>query len=567
MRKNFRVLFGVCFFLAIFGVNIYAQKPPDAGVILRETEKYAPEQRPQGPVFYTPEKAKKGKKGQTIFVKGFRFTGAKILPDVELKKLLEGFVGRNVDIIELNTATSIIAEYYVKKGYVVKALIPPQEIKNGIVEIRIIIGHLEGYTTTGEKKTRFNQETALRIINNAQNDKKIIKIDRLERGLLILNDIPGVQATSYLRPGKEEGGVLVDIDVKDEPLLSGNIGYDDYGIHSTGIQRGTLGLSLNDPFSIGDQINGNFIYTGLTNYESLAYSLPIGYSGMRAGLTSSYLHYRLGKEFSDTHGKGYAFTIGPYISYPLVRSRSKNAYLFMSFHHKKFFNELLGEPISNKITDVGSIYINADAYDQYFSGGYTMGGLGFSLGNLNLRGCKSDFDADQNGPKANGFYRKFIFLISRIQRVTEKTSLNLKASGQVAFDNLDSSEQFSLGGPDGVRAYSSGDVNGDHGFIANVELARELGRGFKITGFYDLGYIVRHFKTYAGWQTTAGQKNGYALDSVGVGLGWAPKKWFSAKVFAAAAAMLRNSDISNTQDFSAGIGRNSRVWLQVTATF
>ncbi|CAL7960399.1 putative ShlB/FhaC/HecB family hemolysin secretion/activation protein [Gammaproteobacteria bacterium] len=546
---------------------IYAQsQPPDSGAILRELEKQEPKlTREAVVVSYEPSETKKAKKGETIFIKGFKFTGAKVLSETELNKLLKGFIGRDVDVTELDTATTKIVECYVKKGYVAKVIVPPQEIKDGIVEISIIIGQLEGYTTSKEK-TRFNKNRAIRIINNAQGKNKIITISNLEKGLLLINDIPGVKAISTVHPGKKEAGVLVDLDIKDNPLVNANIGYDDYGIHSTGTQRMTAALSFNDPFSIGDQIYGSFIYTGLMGYESLTYSLPIGYSGMRGGLSSSHLHYRLGKEFSYLQGKGGAFTIGPYLSWPLIRSCLKNVYVLANFFHKNFKNELSGNIINDKKADVGNIYLNVDAYDKFCGGGYTSSGLGFSLGNLNLEGNQGSYALDQTGPGTSGIYSKFSFFTSRIQYITEKTSLNLKLNGQLALHNLDSSEQFSLGGPDGVRAYSTGDANGDHGFVATAELSRVLWNEVKVSGFYDFGYIIQHYKTYAGSNGAIG-KNSYALDSVGIGVMWTPSKvkWFVVKASGAVSAAFSNSGIINLHDFGVGIGRNSCIFVQAAA--
>ena len=41
--------------------------------------------------------------------------------------------------------------------------------------------------------------------------------------------------------------------------------------------------------------------------------------------------------------------------------------------------------------------------------------------------------------------------------------------GQLAFDNLDSSEKMELGGAYGVRAYPEGEAFGDEGYIATAE--------------------------------------------------------------------------------------------------
>ncbi len=565
MKKFFNAFFGMYCLLAICGVSVYAESHPDAGTLLRETEKQGVEVKEEGEVLYAPAEAKKVNKGEILYIKSFKFAGAKVLPEAELKRLLKDFIGRYVDVAELDVITGMVAEYYAKKGYIVKVIVPEQEIKSGIVEIKIVKGHLEGIKTTGKKK-RFNQKIAIRIVTGAQNMGTIIRTDKLERGMLILNDVPGVQARALLGSGTKEGGVAIDLHVKDTPLVGGSVGYDNYGLHSTGTNRGVVGVHFNDPFGIGDQINGSFIYTGLMYYGSLAYSLPVGYSGMRAGLSTSYLGYKLGKEFSDVQGRGKAFTVGPYVSYPLIRSRSKNMYVLMSFHHKKFTNETSGITNSDKKADVGNVYINADAYDRFLSGGYTMGSVGFSLGGLNLKGNPDDYFHDSHGLQTHGIYSKLTFLVSRIQRVTDKTSLNLKVAGQFAFHNLDSSEQFSLGGPDGVRAYAPGDVYGDHGFVATAELSRKLRGGFKIEGFYDLGYTVQCFRTYAGWESVKRQKESYGLDAVGASLSWNPKNWFSAKVSVATAAALRNYDINKTRDFRGGIGKYSRILLQVTAT-
>ena len=51
-------------------------------------------------------------------------------------------------------------------------------------------------------------------------------------------------------------------------------------------------------------------------------------------------------------------------------------------------------------------------------------------------------------------------------------NLNFKTSGLAQFSNknLDSSEQLSLGGITGVRAYPSGEASGDQGYKLTTEL-------------------------------------------------------------------------------------------------
>lgn len=64
-----------------------------------------------------------------------------------------------------------------------------------------------------------------------------------------------------------------------------------------------------------------------------------------------------------------------------------------------------------------------------------------------------------------GTYNKIRANILRRQDLNDRTYLLLSARGQYAFDNLDSSEHFSLGGPYGVRAYPTSEASFKFGLL------------------------------------------------------------------------------------------------------
>ena len=57
-----------------------------------------------------------------------------------------------------------------------------------------------------------------------------------------------------------------------------------------------------------------------------------------------------------------------------------------------------------------------------------------------------------------------------MQRLTQSTSILLRVDGQYSDDPLVSLEQFSLGGPNSVRAYSVSEVLAERGGVASLEL-------------------------------------------------------------------------------------------------
>jgi hemolysin activation/secretion protein len=65
----------------------------------------------------------------------------------------------------------------------------------------------------------------------------------------------------------------------------------------------------------------------------------------------------------------------------------------------------------------------------------------------------------------------------------------IKLRGQLSHDRLDSYNQMTLGGPSGVRAFTTVDGLGDQGLLLSLELNRRLALGQSVGLFYDGGQI------------------------------------------------------------------------------
>ncbi len=86
-------------------------------------------------------------------------------------------------------------------------------------------------------------------------------------------------------------------------------------------------------------------------------------------------------------------------------------------------------------------------------------------------------------------------------------------AGQTASKNLDSSEKFSLGGINGVRAYPQGEASGDEGYRATVELRHNVIPNVQATVFYDVGKVTINRKPFG-----PAASNSRNLAGVGVGV-------------------------------------------------
>ena len=99
-----------------------------------------------------------------------------------------------------------------------------------------------------------------------------------------------------------------------------------------------------------------------------------------------------------------------------------------------------------------------------------------------------------------------------MQRVTDKNMLSMTLSGQLAADNLNSSEKYSLGGAYGVRAYPQGEASGDEGSMLNVELTHNFMPQVQGVLFYDYGHVKINHNNFAATD------NGRTIAGAGVGL-------------------------------------------------
>lgn len=127
-----------------------------------------------------------------------------------------------------------------------------------------------------------------------------------------------------------------------------------------------------------------------------------------------------------------------------------------------------------------------------------------------------------------GTYNKIRANILRRQDLNDRTYLLLSARGQYAFNNLDSSEHFSLGGPYGVRAYPTSEASGDTGYLTRAELRWLLPLGAKDQQLHLASYL-EHGGVWINKDSSInpGAKNHRNLQGIGVGLIWSRyEDWF-----------------------------------------
>ena len=565
---------------SFFILSNAALAAPDAGSLLKQEKELQQQQNlpksiPKSLIDDNTKEQKTQNVGEKILIKEFRFDGEiKAFTKEELRKVIQDLYNKELTFNEIQTAALRIKKFYNQKGYfLANAVIPKQEVKNGIVIIFVTEGKLDSKNPYIIKKTglRLKEDIPKQYLNQSLNGE--VTQQGLERGLLNFNDTPGVAGTITLEPGDEPGTTKIILDVVEGPLLSGSVTVDNYGSRYTGEIRTTGTVNINNPTKYGDQVGLTKIVAPKDNFDlnQASYSFPLGRSGLRGTASYSKLEYKIGKELeTNPMSMGTADLYSTSLKYPLYRTAKRSFFLDGSYDKKKLYNETTGTVTSNKELDNYGLGFTFQNTDEFITAGFSQLSFTQTFGDLDLSKVASSLTSDQGagGAKTNGSFEKSTLQFLRIQRVTEKLNLQLLANAQFSNKNLDSSEKLSLGGATGVRAYPSGEASGDEGRKISLDAKYNLKSGTRFgdiiaSVFYDYGKIRQYKDTLDISMTTP---NEYSLEGWGVALDLISAGKYNVKV-GLADAIGGNPGKTSEGKNSDGRGDLSRYWFLASAQF
>ncbi|MFM2102912.1 MAG: hypothetical protein RIR05_1898 [Bacteroidota bacterium] len=512
--------------------------------------------------------------GEKILVKNFKFEGdiKQVSLDI-LNDLVKEYVGKNLTFDEIQNAVKNINDYYKSKGFfLANVILPKQEVKNGIVIININEGKLDPSVPykLNKKDLRIPEERIKAYLDDALKDS--LKQESLERGLLNINDNPGVASSANIEPGSTPGTSILLVDVTEGPLIDGSVTIDNYGSRYTGDIRGTLSVDINNPSGYGDIFNGTIVKAYDADFESkkISYEIPVGVSGLRLAASYTELNYGLGKELTtNPKSTGTAESYNVNVKYPIYRSAAEALLFNANYDKKLLYNTSTGTVTADKELQNYNAGLTYQLTDQIFGGGFSQADVVVTRGNLDLSGSATSLSDDQasTGAKTNGDFTKANLQLLRIQRGTEKLSFQFLGAAQLAQKNLDSSEKFSLGGPSGVRAYPGGEASGDEGYKYSLDAKYVLATATSVGDilgsiFYDYGR-VRQYNDVGNISMTT--PNIYSLSGWGVGLDLVAAGKFTIK--GGWAHVLGGNRGESSGKDSDGRNESSRYWLLANVAF
>jgi len=553
----------------------------DAGAQLQrlQRESRAAEPRKENPAAALPEGPSRdaaAASNSAVFVSAFEIHGVTRFDNATIESTLSGFTGKTLDTAAIHKAADTLMRLYRDAGYFAAMVyIPPQDIDNGVLRFDVYEGALEKDGIEIENRGQnVRSEVVGDILAYHLAGRYPIHRDEYERALLIAEDLPGIHTSSLLYPGQRVGGARLRTRVEDSPRWAGNADIDNFGNEHTGRWRLGTTLYWNSPTGIGDQAVARLVTAGSgSNYAYLTYLRPLSPSGTRVGVSADVLSYRINSiaDVGDADGK--ASDLQLYLTHPIIRSRHGNLHFRGQLSHLTLDDTNDLDVDSHRTVNSLTLSIDGDEDHDWLPNGLTLYRAAATFGHTDVRGNTAFRIADQAGSDIEGNFAHLNLLVSRLQHIAGPWSLFAQLRGQIASGNLDSSQQFYLGGPTSLAAYPVGEVGGDEGAELHAEIRYAVasppwGGQLQMSLFYETGYVRVHDAPWTGWQgNNAGLANEFSLRSAGVsatqnlGQDWLIHALIGWQFGANPAVDPATGKASDESD------ANHRAWLQVVRYF
>jgi len=380
--------------------------------------------------------------------------------------------------------------------------------------------------------------------------------------VFLVNDLRGITVRAEVKPGDAPGTAILVFTPKADPRFSGKLDFDNEGSRFIGEKRIGATVNWNSPLGHGDGLVASTLDStqGGLKFNLIGYTTPLGSQGLRAGTSYSVLRYNLDRTDFPLGESGDGNTLNVFAMYPWVRSRNLNVFV-MGAADRKNYKDTASVLSTRRHVDDLSASLTGDFRDNLLTGAVNTFEASVESGHL---GYDNGFPAGLDDAQS---FRKVDYSISRLQNVlTNRVLLFLSLRGQYSFENLDTTEQFRLGGPDGVRGFAPGEGTGDIGEIFTAELRwlppeSWLGRWSHevfLALFADEGHI--QFRRDASLITRApGYQNTAGLGSAGVSMVWARPNAYSLRL--SVAKITHGTSTSDT------LVRDPRTYLQGSLYF
>lgn len=413
----------------------------------------------------------------------------------ELRSVYAEYLNKQVSLTDIYTIANALTVKYRNDGFILtQVIVPPQTIESGTVTLRAVEGYVDRVTVDGDDLSAFPliQSYVDDLVNQVPLDSA-----KLERGLLLINDLPGVTARSILSPSRENvGAANLRIIIERDPYEF-FAGIDNFGTRFLGPLQLSGGVRVNQIAGLNNSLLFQFVGApddGLElGFGGLTYEHFVGSYGTKITANFSRTDTRPGFDLEALGIEGRSSDYGIAVSHPFIRSRNTNWNVRLGIDARDLRSESdIAETVEDRLRTV-RLGTSFNFLDTTLGVAFNAFDIEFSQG-LAALGATNNSD-NRTRSAADASFSKLNIEFQRLQNIYRNVNLLVAGRGQYSNAPLLSSEEFGIGGLQFGRGFDPSEIIGDEGFAGKVELQwntpYELGLfdNYQVFTFYDAGRV------------------------------------------------------------------------------
>lgn len=443
----------------------------------------APAAEPTAPPALTPDEsaahnALQTRLRQQLTVRSFDVSGSKSIPFEQITAILEPLAGKPISVAELIQQVGRITALYQQAGFPLSfAILQEQDFAQGHVIVTVVEGHVGQIEIKGDPGAT---EGRMRRIAQPMLDEKPLTQKTLERTMNLLRTVPGLRLNPTLQmPSRTDGATTLVLDVTQQ-AVSVTASATEFGNGKQPLIQATL----NSLTPLGETIRLTAavpLSKDDARYFSGSLSLPLSANGLALDIDGYHYRSRPNDESLRQLGWDRQVTnerVGAMISYPLVLENQRSLKIAAGAYASRSLDDYFHESGRGWIvqtTDVRALQAELKYSDASERQSREIS-LSVSKG-LDALGARKTLSTHLEPNGASPIDLNFTrWMASAKQNLVLPAGfgMSLSATGQYSNNVLPSSEQISFGAWRHGYGYPQGELAGDKGIGATIELNRNF---------------------------------------------------------------------------------------------
>jgi len=473
--------------------------------------------------------------GVHVFIKRYKFIGNTVVSSDELANILHEFTGKRVMTSDLAQVRNLITQAYIDRGYINSgAVIPDQEVKEGVILVEITEGVLTDIHLTGMDRLRDSY-----ILERISLDVgPPLNIGSLQKRLQLLHQDERIKTIkAELVPGSKRGEGYLNVDVMEAAPFTASLEFSNHRSPSVGSDRLQLGFRHINVTGRGDTASVRIGNTSGLDDLGISYSLPITPEDMTIEIAYDRSNSGVVEEpfnLVDVNSKFESARI--FLNYPQIADLNERLNYGFTVERRHSMTYLFGSPysfsdgVNNGKSTVSALRFSQDWTKRTKNTVWAVKSM-FSFG-LNAFGATTN----QTGP--DGRFASWLGQFQWVERMNKPFSRMIaRLDTQLTNYRLLPLEKFVIGGVESVRGYRQNQLVRDNGLTASIEFRIPLLSEMSDTKKLELATYVDYGRA---WDTSDSATVPSNISSVGIGLLWKPAPVFDMELYFA--KKLRNID-------------------------